>query len=171
MASRALLIAAVAAGLLVVSVGVDLAFNSTLQVRAAKTGDPLQLVGEGQLDGRLYGGPSRSSQTFRANASDTITVEVTFQNAYPWPSTKTFILTRDGCYDGATELAELRITAPASGEGKASTDLSVERLLREYGLYFPKEAGTPAAQPIYLQVCRGTRDAVTATFGIEEVPK
>lgn len=174
MLSRPLLVAAVAAGLLVVSVGADLAFTSHVEVHAGRAGDELVLVGQGQLDGRpsySYARPTTTGEPFRANASDSITLEVTLHNAYPWPTSRTFALTRDGCYEGASTLATLRVSASGSGEGKARSSIPVQTLLREYGTLYPKPVDGPEAdvQQVYLQVCRGMRDVATASFSVQEV--
>lgn len=172
MASKGLLTASIAAGLLVVSVGFDLAFDSSLRIEAGVGSGPMQLVGEGAIDGR-YDRPMATVDPFVANGSDVMTIKITMQNGYPWSSAKSFSLSLDGCYEGARVLAVVDVSAPARGSGSGTTEIAVSRLLAEAGRFIPKESTGPGAgtQYVYLQVCRGDTYATSANLPIQEVAR
>ena len=171
MASTGLVTASVAMVLLIVSVGTDLAFDSTVRVEAGVGDGPMQLVGDGAIDGRTARSPA-PVDPFTANRSDVMTFKVTLENGYPWSSSRSFELSLDGCYDGARVLAVMDVNAPARGAASATTEIAVSRLLDESGRFMPKEIGTSGeTQYIYLQVCRGNQYAAAATIPITEVAR
>jgi hypothetical protein len=170
MGTHALWVAGIAAALLVVSVGTDLAFSQTVSLEAGKQGGTLQLIGDAALGGgNRYAKPALDGDPIPVNRSDTLTLRVNLDNGNPWPSTRSFTITTEGCYSGARSLAVIDVHASARGVGSAEAQISVATLLNAASMYSPKLVGE-SIQRTQVTLCRGTTDVLYAPLPIQEVP-
>lgn len=168
MLSRALLVAAIAGALLLVTVGVDLAFNSTVELGVAGPGEDVTLVASGPLDGsRMTHVPK--SHTLNVNATDDVTFTLTLENAMPWSVARDLTLSIDGCYEGARQLATFRLRA--EGQGMASDSVTLKAADLAYGNTIPKRDDEGVPPSAFVNVCRGERYIAAAQLTLEEVPR
>lgn len=173
MGIQPLTVAIAAAALLVLSVAGDLAFDQRVTVEASAPGGARQLLGDTTLDAR-YSRPGSVVDPFVANETDAITFFVRFHNEHPWPSSKSFTMSSDGCYEGATRLAVVDVRAPARGTGDATAEITVSRLLGGGSRFEPKpvDAAAPTGtQYAYVQLCQGERYVMDLSVPIREVAK
>ena len=121
-----LALALIAAGLIVVVVGVDLAFDRayTLEVQD-EDGDWITVATSGQ---RPYEAP-RSSGFVEVNRTDELSFRLATENDYPWALDEGFQVWING-----QPVEEGRITAAASSTGEAIFTFPVEDLVQDAGM-------------------------------------
>lgn len=167
MGVKPLTVAAVAAALLVVSVGMDIVFTRSLTIEMGPAGGPLQVVGHG-LDSDPYARPIHSIEAIELNASDPVTIKLTLRNDHPWPTSGTYTVTHEGCWAGARTLGSVELSAPANGEATASLTTNASKLYESHPGAPKTVGGTTWA---HVNVCRGDRHIAGGSLMIQEVPR
>ena len=162
--TRPLLVALAASIALLASVGVDLAYGQTVTLDVMDQGQ-WRTVGSAPIESREY--PVRSTpatdEPLSAGHNDTLDLRVRLDNGYPWPSARTFQLRGDGCYDGARDLATVRVSAPGSASAEQTARVPVKSL----GTSFrePKPIGDSTSNDVaVLYVCLGSRYVAEGTL-------
>lgn len=164
-----LAVAGVAGVLLLSSVAFDLAFGQTVTL-SVRAGTDYRVIGEGALDSTSnFARPMRSTSELPVGPNDTLEFRVQFQNGYPWPSTKTFALTADGCYQGTAALSSLAVAAPASGTGEATARILVKDIVATRGggaklVEGPATSPAPTSQLFDIYLCLGDRYVTSGTI-------
>lgn len=132
MVSRPLLVAVVSASLLVVVLGVDIAFNTTYYLDIEDDGAWVTFAQfPYPRDGRYEFPPG-----IDVDPNGTANVRVRVDNGFPWAFSEGFRL-----YVGNTLVADDVLTAPARGTGAVETSVSGSTLFKDGNPYDPRAVG------------------------------
>jgi len=162
--SRPLVVALVAMGLLVVSVGTELAFHRSFALDVHDAAGWLT-VGE-SYDPTDNGVPRATPALTHAvlvNASDALDLRVRVDNGYPWSYSHAYVVST-----GGLRVGEGTLTAPASGTGTATFSVPASTFFSSYA-GGPKIAGGNVTTA-YLDVQVGAV-SFSGTFQVQEVAK
>lgn len=131
MASAALVTAGVAAALLVVVLGVDVAMTTTYALDVWSGTGWREIVTD-PYETDLYRGPEQTIVT--ANASDDVRFRLRAQNGYPWAKSDTFRVLHNG-----EEVASGKLETPARGSDESEFSVPASRFIS--GSFEPKPTG------------------------------
>lgn len=127
MGSTALVTAGVAAALLVVTLGVDVAMTSEHALDIWTGSAWREVVRDPATDMMRYGGPPQVVQS--VNASDDVRFRLRMENGYPWAQGGTYRVLHNG-----EEVASGELSAEGRGSAQSEFTIPAERLLTGGGL-------------------------------------
>lgn len=146
MASTALVTAGVAAALLVVTLGVDVAMTTTYALDVWTGTAWRELVRDPYVIDRQYRGPEQALVT--ANASEDVRFRLRAENGYPWSKDGGFRVLHNG-----EEVASGSLDLPARSSDEAEFSIPAARLIQGAGQYEPKPVGsTDTFVSLYVEV-------------------
>ena len=149
MGSTALITAGVAAALLVVTLGVDVAMTTSYSLDVW-TGSSWREIVRDPYEMNVYRGPSET--VVLANASDDIRFRLRVDNGYPWGKADDFRVLHNG-----EEVASGSFATPSRGSDEVEFTIPASRLISGSSRFEPKPVGSPDTY-VTLQVQVGGDD-------------
>jgi len=161
-----LIVAGVAAALLVVVVGVDVAIDRSFVLELKTAPDEWTQIASTQMHERYVSVPRPYAEAqMPVNRTDTLEFRLRVENDYPWALDERFEV-----YSHGQKLAEGRLQAPAGGAGQATFEVTVARLMDGQGYMPSPERGAPQLYSLYVEVYVDGQ-YVSGSFAVREVSR